>query len=107
VIKNTIVDAFRGGALLEKRFEMKRTARNTSKEAKIPIRFGVNNSAIVRFGASGANIRRSNFAENTGTAPLKAASVGAKAVINHFVPCLTDRSTVDVDRQSGRVESVK
>ena len=48
MIENAVVDAFGGGTLFEKRFEVVRPASDTSKKPQIPRGFSIKCSAVSR-----------------------------------------------------------
>ena len=47
VVKDSVIDAFGGGALIEMRFPVIRAARNTGKEAEIPFGLSIEGSTII------------------------------------------------------------
>ena len=106
VMQNTVVDTLTSGSCLHFRFPRVSSAWDFGEKAQIPVGFSINNSAVKRRGAIIASVAGFSFTANAGTAPLKAASVGAKTVIDHFVAARTNRCTVIINRKVFRIFEV-
>jgi len=106
VNEDTVIKAFGGGTLLHFVLPGIGTARDSGKQAQIPIGFSVNDPSVRRWGTREAGIAGFKAADETWAAPLKAAAVFTKAVINHFTPAGADGGAVVVNTQSGRVLEV-
>ena len=106
VNEDAVINAFGGGALLHFVLPGVGTARDSGKQAQIPIGLSVNDAAIRRRGTRSARSAGFNAVNDSGTTPLKAAAVFRETVINHFTPAGTDRYAVVVNTQSGRVLEV-